>query len=115
MTNLSFMFYGISSLNSETDFSDFDTTNIINMSYMFSNCSTMKKLPNSIVSPISFYENKDMGFATIISPYIYQARCLSNEYGSWGAFVPEPDYRYVPYTPEQQKELLPWKTAIDHV
>lgn len=66
-----------------------------------------KKLPNSIVSPISFYENKDMGFATIISPYIYQARCLSNEYGSWGAFVPEPDYRYVPYTPEQQKELLP--------
>lgn len=66
-----------------------------------------KKSPSSIVTPISFYENKDMGFATIISPYIYQARCLSNEYGSWGAFVPEPEYRYVPYTPEQQKELLP--------
>ena len=50
MTNLSFMFYGISSLNSETDFSDFDTTNITNMSYMFSNCSTKRKLPNSISS-----------------------------------------------------------------
>ena len=56
MTNLSFMFYEISSLNPETDFSDFDTTNITNMSYMFSNCSTMKKLPNSI----SAFETKNV-------------------------------------------------------
>ena len=46
MTNLSFMFYGISSLNSESNFSDFNTINITNMSYMFYNCSSLQKLPD---------------------------------------------------------------------
>ena len=46
MTDLSFMFYGISSLNSESNFADFDTTNITTLSYMFCNCSSLKKLPD---------------------------------------------------------------------
>ena len=46
MTDLSFMFYGISSLNSESNFADFDTINITTLSYMFCNCSSLKKLPD---------------------------------------------------------------------
>ena len=45
MKDLSFMFYGISSLNSESNFDDFDTTNITNMSNMFYYCSSLKKIP----------------------------------------------------------------------
>ena len=40
------MFEGISSLLSTSDFSDFDFSNVINMSEMFYNCITLKSLPN---------------------------------------------------------------------
>jgi len=40
------MFEGISSLLSTSDFSNFDFSNVINMSEMFYNCITLKSLPN---------------------------------------------------------------------
>ena len=46
MNNMSFMFYGITTLQPTSNFSEFNTINITKMSYMFYNCSTITKLPN---------------------------------------------------------------------
>ena len=59
LTNLSFMFYGISALNS-TDFSNFSNININSMSYMFYNCSTLKSLLN--ISKINTNDVKNMSY-----------------------------------------------------
>ena len=59
LTNLSFMFYGISALNS-ADFSNFSNININSMSYMFYNCSTLKSLLN--ISKINTNEVRNMSY-----------------------------------------------------
>ena len=46
MTDISYMFYGISTLGPDSNFEEFNTINIKKMSYLFSNCSTMKELPD---------------------------------------------------------------------
>ena len=46
MNNISFMFYGINTLLSSSDFSEFETINITKMSYMFYNCSLFTQLPD---------------------------------------------------------------------
>ena len=56
MTDMSFMFYEVLSLNSESNFTGFNTINITNMSYMFYNCYSLKKLPDSI----SNFETKNV-------------------------------------------------------
>ena len=45
-TNMSYMFYGCSSLKSLPDLSKWDTKNVTNMSYMFYRCSSLKSLPD---------------------------------------------------------------------
>ena len=42
MTDMSFMFYEVLSLKSESNFTGYNTINITNMSYMFYNCNTLK-------------------------------------------------------------------------
>ena len=46
ITNLSFMFYNILSLNSESNFNNFNSINITKMNYMFYNCYSAKNLPD---------------------------------------------------------------------
>ena len=46
MTDMSFMFYEVLSLNSESNFTGFNTINITNISYMFYNCYSLKNLPD---------------------------------------------------------------------
>ena len=46
VTNMSYMFYGCSSLLSLPDFSKWNTKNVISMSYMFSGCESLLSLPD---------------------------------------------------------------------
>ena len=46
MSDMSYMFDGISSLNSTSSFSNFNSSNITKMSGMFYNCSSITKLPD---------------------------------------------------------------------
>lgn len=56
----------------------------------------------NIVAPIDYFRLGDQElYAT---PYINQARCIASDgcYG-WGMHIPEPFYRFVPFTEEQEK------------
>ena len=46
ITNMSYMFYDCSSLNSLPDISKWNTSNVNNMSGMFYNCSNLSSLPD---------------------------------------------------------------------
>ena len=46
ITNLSYMFYGISSLDSSSSFSKFNTTNVTKMNNIFDNCKLLLQLPD---------------------------------------------------------------------
>ena len=48
-----------------------------------------------VVAPFKLFQNeKRAGYMT---PYIYQARCLGSEAGTFGAWIPEPFYRFENY------------------
>ena len=46
VTDMSYMFYACSSLQSLPDISKWDTKNVTDMSYMFDGCSSLKSLPD---------------------------------------------------------------------
>ena len=46
VTDMSFMFYNLSSILHLPGISKWDTSNVTNMSYMFSNCKSLKELPD---------------------------------------------------------------------
>ena len=48
MTDLSFMFDGIITITSKSNFSSFENKNIRKMDHMFNNCNSLKDLPDSI-------------------------------------------------------------------
>ncbi len=55
----------------------------------------------NIVAPIDYFKLGDQElYAT---PYINQARCIASDDLGWGMYVPEPFYRFVPFTEEQAK------------
>ena len=58
--DLSFMFYGISTISSKTIFKNINNIKIIKMSYMFYNCSSLKQLPD--ISEINTSNVTDMSY-----------------------------------------------------
>ena len=66
------------------------------------------KNPSIIVSPTTYISNGTR--EAYITPYIKQARCIATYDGTYGAYIPEPYYRYEPYSFEDQ--YLVSKTII---
>ena len=66
------------------------------------------KNPSIIVSPTTYISNGTR--EAYITPYIKQARCIATYDGTYGAYIPEPYYRYEPYSIEDQ--YLVSKTII---
>ncbi len=64
------------------------------------NLCALKKKDKNVVAPIDYFQLGDQELYT--TRYINQARCIAS-YGSWGMYVPEPYYRFEPFTPEQEK------------
>lgn len=64
------------------------------------NLLELKKIDDMVVAPIDYFRYGDQElYAT---PYINQARCVASD-GSWGMYIPEPYYRFEPFTDEQEK------------
>lgn len=64
------------------------------------NLLELSKFHSNIIAPIDFYEYGDQElYAT---SYINQARCIASN-GSWGMYVPEPYYRFEPFTRVQEE------------
>ena len=58
------------------------------------------KNPSIIVSPTTYISNGKR--EAYITPYIKQARCIATYDDTYGAYIPEPYYRYEPYTEQDQ-------------
>lgn len=60
------------------------------------------KNPSIIVTPTTYISNGKR--EAYITPYIKQARCIATYDDTYGAYIPEPYYRYEPY--KEQDEYL---------
>lgn len=60
----------------------------------------LNKKDSNVIAPIDYFSYCDQEL--YVTPYINQARCIAS-YDSWGMYVPEPEYRFEEFTPEQEK------------
>ena len=60
----------------------------------------LKEKDENVVAPIDYFQFGDQEL--YVTPYINQARCIAS-YGVWGMYIPEPYYRFEPFTLEQEK------------
>lgn len=58
------------------------------------------KHPSIIVTPTRYISNGKR--EAYITPYIKQARCIATYNDTYGAYIPEPYYRYEPYSESDQ-------------
>lgn len=65
--------------------------------------SGLKNKDNMVIAPIDYFEYGD--YELYATPYINQARCIAS-LNSWGMYVPEPYYRFVPFNEEQEKVVI---------
>lgn len=61
----------------------------------YNNLIKLGKKHKFVVAPYKLYKNHER--AAYLTPYIYQARCLGSEAGTFGAWIPEPFYRFENY------------------
>lgn len=59
-----------------------------------------KKHPKLVVAPTAYIAS--YGREGYLTPYIYQARCIASYDQSYGAYIPEPYYRFEPYNQEDE-------------
>lgn len=64
------------------------------------NLIELKRIDKNIVAPIDYFENGE--YELYMTPYLNQARCVAS-LNSWGMYVPEPYYRFEPFTEEQKR------------
>lgn len=60
----------------------------------------LKEKDGNVVAPIDYFQIEDQEL--YVTPYINQARCVASDF-SWGMYIPEPYYRFEPFTPKQEK------------
>lgn len=63
------------------------------------NLINLNKFDKNVISPIDYFSYKDQEL--YVTPYINQARCVAS-YENWGMYVPEPQYRFVNFTKQQE-------------
>ena len=63
------------------------------------NLLELKQRDSNVIAPIDYFQ---LGSQELyVTPYLNQARCVAS-YGSWGMYIPEPFYRFEPFTKEQE-------------
>ena len=75
VTDLSFLFYGCSSLGKLPDLSNWDTSNVKNMKQMFEGCSILKQLPEIdkwIVKEVKNMSHMFYGCFSLLDCQIFQ-------------------------------------------
>lgn len=63
------------------------------------NLLTLQEKDSQVIAPIDYYCDDE--YELYVTPYINQARCIASS-SSWGIYVPEPYYRFVPFSKEQE-------------
>lgn len=66
------------------------------------------KHPSLVIEPLAYVQNESR--EAYITPYIHQARCIATYANNYGAYIPEPYYRFESYSKED--ECLITKTII---
>lgn len=67
-----------------------------------------KRNPNLVVCPTNYFSNGCR--EAFLTPYIYQARCIASSELGYGAYVPNPNYRFIVYNSEDTYTIC--KTMI---
>lgn len=60
----------------------------------------LKEKDENVIAPTDYYALGDQEL--YVTPYIYQARCVASDY-AWGMYIPEPYYRFEPFSKEQKQ------------
>jgi len=63
------------------------------------NLTQLNKVDSKVVAPIDYFSYGDQEL--FVTTYIKQARCIASD-GVWGMYIPEPFYRFEPFTQEQK-------------
>ncbi len=63
------------------------------------NLLELKQRDPNVIAPIDYFQLGDQEL--YVTPYMDQARCVAS-YESWGMYIPEPFYRFEPFTKEQE-------------
>ena len=61
--------------------------------------------PESVVVPMQYFADEKGKHELYITPYLYQARCVGIETRQWGAWVPEPFYRFEDFSQEERSAI----------
>lgn len=61
--------------------------------------------PEHIVAPMYYLKNHDSTREMYVTPYLYQARCISSNEGNWGVFIPEPEYHFTSFSKEERQVI----------
>lgn len=64
------------------------------------NLLELQKKDKNVVAPIDYFQYEQQEL--YVTPYINQARCIAS-YSSWGMYIPEPYYRFEPFSDEQER------------
>lgn len=65
------------------------------------NLLLLKEKDESVVAPIEYFQLGDQEL--YVTPYMNQARCIASYGDWWGMYIPEPYYRFEPFTLEQER------------
>lgn len=60
--------------------------------------------PNLVVEPI-IHIAKEQSNELYLTPYYYQSRCVGIETTDWGIWIPEPYYRFKPFSQEERRVI----------
>ena len=60
------------------------------------NLIDLGKLSDKVVVPLEYISNGTR--EAFVTPYIYQARCIASYGKDYGSYIPEPSYRFEPFT-----------------
>lgn len=64
------------------------------------NLIELNKVDKNVIAPIDYFASNEQEL--YVTPYINQARCIGSQ-DNWGMYVPEPRYRFVPFSKMQEK------------
>lgn len=71
----------------------------------YDNFNALSKNNDDVVSPLLYYGNPNYHREVYMTPYYYQARCISYLDEKLGIYVPEPDYHFEEFK-EDDKDVI---------
>lgn len=61
--------------------------------------------PQEVVVPMQCFTSQNGRHELYVTPYLHQARCVGIETTQWGAWVPEPFYRFEDFSQEERSVI----------